>query len=686
VAEHHARFIVESPLASLVGLADPNRAAAERIGARFGVTNLHTSIESLLDASDLDVVHVATPPATHFADAMTCIGRRVNVLVEKPVALTSAEVEQLYKRATDNHVSLCPDFIQLFHPKMEQAIALVNSGALGRPVHVETYLGIDGDISTLRELATLHWSWTLPGGILHNSVTHPVYLALLFAGEPQELSVASSSHGVLPQCVTDHLTVLIKGTKCTATVVLSMAIKPRRYYLQLFCESGVVVVDFETMNITVRHASNGFRAVSRITADAVVASQLLRGTVETISGYLWKRVRPYQGLQRLLTLYYGALIDGREAPVSPALAIATTRTEEKIFAAAGRVHLDSSNQRPRKPTAAQSDTVLVTGATGYLGREVCRQLVERGIHVRALVRPLSTLAPLQSLGVELVFGDVRDSNTVRRVAEGVTSIIHLAASLRGSPDAIRSSCVDGTQNIASAAQAASCDRVIYVSSMSIYDFAAFRNGQRITEESPLEPFPEQRGNAAEGKCRAERIALAHLSDSSPSWTILRPSFIVGNGRDLFQAVGFRVGSSLVAMGSPRKNLRLIHVSDVASAICTALTHKATTGRVFNVSDGNPLTVADYVAVCFPNNSVRVIYMPYSIVRTGIGLLRMVHKFTRRSPNVSVRRLRYLFDNSVADSLAFSNVTGWRSRGNLLQRLVTESDAAAGRKPEYIPWV
>jgi nucleoside-diphosphate-sugar epimerase len=207
--------------------------------------------------------------------------------------------------------------------------------------------------------------------------------------------------------------------------------------------------------------------------------------------------------------------------------------------------------------------------------------------------------------------------------------------------------------------------------MAIYDFAAFQNGERITEASPLERFPEERGTATEGKCRAEQIAAAHLTDTSPSWTILRPSFIVGNGRNPFQAIGYRVGSTLIAIGSRQRNLRLIHVTDIASAICVALADDATIGRVFVVSDGQSVRAADYVAACVPRESLRIIHVPYWTARAMTSPLRLIHKLTGRGPNVNLRRLKYLFNDTTADSVGFNAATGWRPTGNLLQRLGAE---------------
>lgn len=76
-------------------------------------------------------------------------------------------------------------------------------------------------------------------------------------------------------------------------------------------------------------------------------------------------------------------------------------------------------------------TILVTGGTGLIGSNICRQLVERGDSVRALARPGSHIEPLQALGATVVEGDITDDASVRRAAEGCDAIIHSAAVLGG---------------------------------------------------------------------------------------------------------------------------------------------------------------------------------------------------------------------------------------------------------------
>ena len=70
--------------------------------------------------------------------------------------------------------------------------------------------------------------------------------------------------------------------------------------------------------------------------------------------------------------------------------------------------------------------VLVTGATGFIGSHLVRELIERGDEVVALVRRTSAFAPLESLGARLAFGDITDASSVTAAVEGVEVVYHLA--------------------------------------------------------------------------------------------------------------------------------------------------------------------------------------------------------------------------------------------------------------------
>lgn len=114
-------------------------------------------------------------------------------------------------------------------------------------------------------------------------------------------------------------------------------------------------------------------------------------------------------------------------------------------------------------------TTLVTGATGFLGNHVARQLVAAGHSVRVLVRSTSNLAPLEGLNAERVTGDLQDLASLDRAMRGMRRVYHVAADYRlwtKNPDEIYESNVAGTRRLLDVAGQSGVERVVYTSTVA----------------------------------------------------------------------------------------------------------------------------------------------------------------------------------------------------------------------------
>lgn len=137
-----------------------------------------------------------------------------------------------------------------------------------------------------------------------------------------------------------------------------------------------------------------------------------------------------------------------------------------------------------------TQTVLVTGATGLAGANVCKQLVERGDTVRALARATADTAPLAALGVDVVTGDVTDADAVLGAARGCDAAVHCAALLGGASQNMadfEAVNVQGTKNVLDAAEAADLRRVVAVSTGTFFD----TTGGLDREDAPVMKNPSQ---------------------------------------------------------------------------------------------------------------------------------------------------------------------------------------------------
>jgi dihydroflavonol-4-reductase len=137
-----------------------------------------------------------------------------------------------------------------------------------------------------------------------------------------------------------------------------------------------------------------------------------------------------------------------------------------------------------------TQTILVTGATGLAGANICRLLVERGDRVRALARETADTAALKDLGVDLVTGDVTDPEAVLQAARGSDAAIHCAALLGGASQNMadfEAVNVGGTKNVLDAAESVDLGRVVAVSTGTFFDTA----GGLDREDAPVTKHPSQ---------------------------------------------------------------------------------------------------------------------------------------------------------------------------------------------------
>lgn len=172
---------------------------------------------------------------------------------------------------------------------------------------------------------------------------------------------------------------------------------------------------------------------------------------------------------------------------------------------------------------ADEAPILVTGATGFVGHNLCAYLVERGYRVRALVRRTSNSAFLESLGVERVWGDIRDAQAVATAVAGCRAVIHAAALFRfwGERRDFWTTNVEGTRNLLGAASQTGVRRFVYISTIAVVGKPP--RDALITEETPCRPQDAYQ----ESKLEAERLALSWWREYGLPVIILRPGAIYG---------------------------------------------------------------------------------------------------------------------------------------------------------------
>ena len=171
-------------------------------------------------------------------------------------------------------------------------------------------------------------------------------------------------------------------------------------------------------------------------------------------------------------------------------------------------------------------TTLVTGATGFVGSHVARQLVSVGQSVRVLVRPNSNLQALAGLQVEYFEGDLRDAESLERAMKGIRRVFHVAADYRlwtPRPEEIYEINVEGTRNLLDAAGHAGVERIVYTSTVAT--IAVPRHGA-LPNEGTQAKLDEMIGHYKRSKFLAEQVAVNAASAGMPV-VIVNPTAPVG---------------------------------------------------------------------------------------------------------------------------------------------------------------
>jgi uncharacterized protein YbjT (DUF2867 family) len=207
-------------------------------------------------------------------------------------------------------------------------------------------------------------------------------------------------------------------------------------------------------------------------------------------------------------------------------------------------------------------TVLVTGATGFVGPHVVHALRAREQPVRALVREPSKASRLTAWGVELARGDVTDPSSLRSAIAGVDTVIHLVAIISGKPADFERIMAQGTRDLVAAAQEAGVRRFILASALGL-------------DESTKDAVPYY---------RAKWAMETAVKESGLEYVIFRPSFVFGkDGGALPTFVRLaRLAPVTPVVGSGAQRLQPIWVEDVAEYFARAVDEPGVANRTFEV--------------------------------------------------------------------------------------------------------
>jgi predicted dehydrogenase len=317
IAREHLAALADMPNVDVEAVCDLSPARAEATAERFRIGRWSTDYRTILRETTPDLVHVTTPPTSHFGIARDCLAAGLNVLCEKPITVEYAEFLELKDLATRKGRLLMENQNLRFHSSVLRIRELVRSGELGdvADVQVQVHLNVGARGSRYADRDAPHPCLGMRGGAIADFLTHIAYVAYLFAGPPREMRSAWEKHDPESVLPVDEFRALMRCERAPASVGFSANAQPNGCWLRvagtrMHAEANL----FEPPRLTLRRLRGGAPPLMTLRDGLAESLALFRGA--TVG--FWRKLAgtsSYDGLATLLRGAYESLESGARPPV-----------------------------------------------------------------------------------------------------------------------------------------------------------------------------------------------------------------------------------------------------------------------------------------------------------------------------------------------------------------------------------
>jgi len=315
IARQHLACLQTLPDVELAAICDLSPATAEAAAERFGIGAWFTDHRAMLEEIRPDVVHVTTPPTSHFRLAMDAFDAGAHVLVEKPATTTYEELETLARRAQQAGRHLVEDYNYVFNRAPQEILRRIQCGEFGAVTHVEVLICLDilGPSGFADPNAT-HPALTLAGGAIADFLPHLASLAYAFVGPCQRAQTVWGKRKPSPLPF-DEFRALVDGERGTASLGFSSSSQPDAFWLRVYGERMQATANLFETRLTFDGPRNVPRPLRSFFSGLEEGRTVRRAAVATLLRK-FKGPGAYEGLWELLARTYRALREGADLPVA----------------------------------------------------------------------------------------------------------------------------------------------------------------------------------------------------------------------------------------------------------------------------------------------------------------------------------------------------------------------------------
>lgn len=346
IADAHASQIARITGCEIVGACDREPLMARQFCERFRVEKHFTELARLLSEITPDVVHITTPPQSHFALGRQCLERGCHVYIEKPFTLNTEEARELIRLAEERKLCLTVGHDDQFSHVARRMRKMVRDGYLGGvPVHMESYYCYDlGGSGYAKALLgdKRHWVRNLPGGLFQNVISHGIARITEFlSGDTAKVIACGFVSPFLRSLgeneILDEIRLIICDAKSTtAYLTFSSQMRPSLHQFRIYGPRNGIELD-EDQQTLIKLRGKRFKSyVERFVPPVTMGGQYASNCLRNLKLFAMNDFQMKSGMKFLIESFYHSITNRAPLPISYREILLTSEIIEEVVAQLGR--------------------------------------------------------------------------------------------------------------------------------------------------------------------------------------------------------------------------------------------------------------------------------------------------------------------------------------------------------------
>ena len=353
IADSHVSQIRRIPGCEIAAVCDREPLMAKQLQDRFPVKQIFSNVSDFLGEARPDVVHITTPPQSHFELAKICLHAGCHVYVEKPFTLDAAEAECLIALAEEKGLKITAGHDDQFRHAARRMRKLVQDGYLGSaPVHMESHYGyeLSGSYADALLSDKQHWVRKLPGKLLHNIISHGIarFAEYLKSDSPTVISHGFASPYLRSKGETeivDEVRVILSDEGgMTGYFTFSSQMRPALHQFAIYGRKNGLVLDQDQETLIKLRGKRYPSYAEHFLPPLEFAGQYLKNFTTNFRSFVRRDFHMKSGMKFLIESFYRSITEGAPLPLSHREILLTAKIMDTIFAQLGAQH-------PQNPAA-----------------------------------------------------------------------------------------------------------------------------------------------------------------------------------------------------------------------------------------------------------------------------------------------------------------------------------------------